>query len=186
MVSLWSQARRVSARLHPTRIDTQDAILRDFLTERLVEIGPAEILINMAKKSIKAGGFGATDIAAGLRRELLSYAKNADSIYFRNQEAEAETKDVAGHDAKSQVADSTPTTAAVTPNVPVASEAAPPSTPPRPVEAVAQEVQQQPVSLPDTPTTSLDILTALVAVALKKPSSEIATDQSIKGLCGGT
>ncbi|GJD04071.1 fatty acid synthase alpha subunit [Colletotrichum higginsianum] len=148
-------------------IDTQDAILRDFLTERLVEIGPAEILINMAKK------------------ELLSYAKNADSIYFRHQEAEAETKDIAGHDAKTQVANSTHTTAAVTPNVPVASEAASPSTPPKPVEAVAQEVQQQPVSLPDTPTTSLDILTALVAVALKKPSSEIATDQSIKGLCGG-
>ncbi|OBR05645.1 Fatty acid synthase alpha subunit [Colletotrichum higginsianum IMI 349063] len=166
-------------------IDTQDAILRDFLTERLVEIGPAEILINMAKKSINAGGFGATDIAAGLRRELLSYAKNADSIYFRHQEAEAETKDIAGHDAKTQVANSTHTTAAVTPNVPVASEAASPSTPPKPVEAVAQEVQQQPVSLFDTPTTSLDILTALVAVALKKPSSEIATDQSIKGLCGG-
>ncbi|KAK8022507.1 fatty acid synthase alpha subunit FasA [Apiospora rasikravindrae] len=63
-------------------VDTQDAILSDLATERLIEVGPAETLVNMAKKTMKAD-YDIQDVALGLRRELLSHKKNADAIYYR-------------------------------------------------------------------------------------------------------
>ncbi|KAK6086184.1 fatty acid synthase alpha subunit [Seiridium cupressi] len=146
-------------------IDTQDAILRDFATERMVEIGPAETLVNMAKKTLKAD-YESHDIARGLQRELLSYKKNADAIYYKIQAEEA----AAAAPSKSTVAQSAPP--------PVAPASAL-------VETVAMAAPAQAVSVPDKVLQPIDVLTVLVAVALKKSAADIAKDQTIKALCGG-
>ncbi|KAH6651498.1 hypothetical protein BKA67DRAFT_330604 [Truncatella angustata] len=146
-------------------IDTQDAILRDFATERMVEIGPAETLVNMAKKTLKAD-YESHDIARGLQREFLSYKKNADAIYYKLQAEEATATSV-----------SKPTTASPLPVV-VAAAAVPAES--APVLAPAQAI-----SVPDKSLEPIDVLTVLVAVALKKSATDIIKDQTIKALCGG-
>lgn len=115
----------------------------------------------MAKKTIKAG-YESSDIARGLQRELLSYKKNVDAIYYKIQAEEA--------------AAAAPKTAAVT-------EAAPVAAAPAPVAAAA--VVPQSVSVPDKALEPIDTLSTLVAVALKKPVADVSKDQTIKALCGG-
>jgi 3-oxoacyl-ACP reductase-like protein len=120
--------------------------------------------VNMAKKTLKAG-YESQDIALGLERELLSYKKNVDAIYYKIQAEEAAA--VPSIPAASTSAMSAPAAPA-----PVAASA--------PVAAPAQSV-----SVPDKPIAPVDVIAVLVAVALKKSSDEIAKDQTIKALCGG-
>lgn len=148
-------------------MDTQDAILSDLATERLIEVGPAETLVNMAKKTMKAD-YDIQDVALGLRRELLSHKKNADAIYYRNA-AEVTTTNAAA-----------PATA--TPN-PASAQQAIVAPPPPPAAPTAGAVA---IELPAKPLTPTDTVTVLVAVGLKKSPSEIDASQTIKALCGGT
>ncbi|KAK6822504.1 hypothetical protein PG987_014049 [Apiospora arundinis] len=148
-------------------VDTQDAILSDLATERLIEVGPAETLVNMAKKTLKAD-YDIQDVALGLRRELLSHKKNADDIYYRN---------VA--DESTNASSPAPATAAILMPVPAQPSAAVP--PPQPSPAAGMSA----FDLPSKPLTPTDTITILVAVALKKPSSDIDASQTIKALCGG-
>lgn len=146
-------------------------------TERLVEIGPAETLLNMAKKTIKAD-YEPRDTATGLKRELLSYKKNSDTIYYK---ADCE-------DAPTPKPNETPQTMApsltVTP-APVPTISPPPLPAPASSPAIMTPPSSETAALPDKPLTALDILTVLTAVALRKTSSDIPPDQSIKKLCGG-
>ncbi|KAM7186221.1 hypothetical protein V8F20_011491 [Naviculisporaceae sp. PSN 640] len=152
-------------------INTQDTILRDFATERLVEIGPAETLINMAKRTLKAG-YESHDVALGLQRELLTYKKNAESIYYKPSEQATQPPPTAN-----------PSTPAAVQENPISAPSVAPSAPAQvPVSAPPPAAA---VSVPDKPVSPIDILTVLVGVALKKPASEVAQDQSVKALCGG-
>ncbi|KAH8681837.1 fatty acid synthase subunit alpha [Xylariales sp. PMI_506] len=140
-------------------INTQDAILRDFETERLIEIGPAETLVNMAKKTIKAG-YETSDIALGFERELLSYKKNVDAIYYKMHDAPAPT-----------------------PATPAATSTAPAQ--PAPIAAPVDPVPAWAASVPDKAPAPVDVITVLVALALKKSAADVPTDKTIKALCGG-
>jgi fatty acid synthase subunit alpha, fungi type len=156
------------------RIDTQDVLLRDFAAERIVEVGPAETLVNMAKKTVKAS-YGAHDTATGLKRDYLSYKKNADSIYYKVDAANAAQRPA----PKSTVAAAPASVPATQPE---------PAVPAVVVTAPAATTVAAPagnVSVPDTPVAAVDILTAIVALALKKQTNEVAKDQTIKKLCGG-
>ncbi|KAK8091785.1 hypothetical protein PG997_002146 [Apiospora hydei] len=150
-------------------VDTQDAILSDLATERLIEVGPAETLVNMAKKTMKAD-YDIQDVALGLRRELLSHKKNADAIYYRN------------------VPEETPSAVPVVPTAPATSNPAAAEavaavpTPPPPAAPTAGVPA---IDLPPKPLTPTDTITVLVAVGLKKSASEIDISQTIKALCGG-
>ena len=157
------------------RIKTQDAILGEFATERLVEIGPAETLTNMASKTVEAD-YRVQDLALGVQRELLSYNRNADAIYY---------------DSPDQVAPTAVTTSSTSA---VPSVAAPPATGPAPtgssavistVEAAATVPTPATVSIPDKEVSPREIITTLVALALAKDPSNIAQDQTLKALCGG-
>ncbi|KAK8076207.1 hypothetical protein PG994_003479 [Apiospora phragmitis] len=150
-------------------VDTQDAILCDLATERLIEVGPAETLVNMAKKTMKAD-YDIQDVALGLRRELLSHKKNADAIYYRNIAEETPSATTAALAATSLSTSSA---------APAQALAAPPPPPQAPTAGAAA------VELPPKPLTPTDTITVLVAVALKKASSEIDVSQTIKALCGG-
>lgn len=119
----------------------------------------------MAKKTLKAG-YESHDIARGLQRELLSYKKNADSIYYKIQAEEV-----------AAAAPSKPTAAQST-TAPAAPSVSP--TAPAPVAAPSQAP-----TVPDKSLEPIDVLTVLVAVALKKSVADVAKDQTIKALCGG-
>jgi hypothetical protein len=126
----------------------------------------------MAKKTIKAD-YEPHDTAMGLRRELLSYKKNADLIYYEVDASDANPQRPLPKTQESEAAvTSTPS-----------SESAP-----APLLVPASATVTPPVadvSLPDKPIIATDVLVVLAAVSLKRPASEIETDQSIKKLCGG-
>ena len=143
-------------------------------TERLLEIGPAETLTNMASKTVDAD-YRVRDVAWGVQRELLSYNRDAPSIYHDgpDQEPAASTTtsavSVVPDAANPPVATPTPTTPAVTPAADTAAIASP---------AAA-------VSVPDKAITPHDTITTLVALGLAKGSGDIPQDQTLKALCGG-
>lgn len=149
------------------RIDTQEAILRHFATERVVEIGPSETLANMMRKTIK-GDFATEDMALGLQREILSYEKDSDSIYYTIQSGEEQ-----------KTPSSTQTNAPATNTAPVIE---PVATVTVAKTTVATTVRAE---IPDTPINPVDTVIVLMSLALKKPAEEINRTQTIKALCGG-
>src|SRR5271170_3498109 len=62
-------------------IETQDVILAEKTTERIVEIGPADTLGVMAKRTI-ASKYEAYDAAKSVQRQILCYNKDAKEIYY--------------------------------------------------------------------------------------------------------
>jgi fatty acid synthase subunit alpha len=156
------------------RIKTQDAIFGELETERLLEIGPAETLTNMASKTVDAD-YRVRDVAWGVQRELLSYNRDAPAIYHDgpDQEPPASTTaspiPVVPDAANVPVATPTPTTPAVASTTDTAVVA--------PTAAA--------VSVPDKAITPHDTITTLVALGLAKGSGDIPQDQTLKALCGG-
>jgi fatty acid synthase subunit alpha len=148
-------------------IETQDVILGEKSTERIVEIGPADTLGGMAKRTL-ASKYEAHDAALSLQRDILCYNKDAKDIYYDVDPVEEEAAPAAaGGSAAPAGAPSAPAAA----SAPVA--AAPPSS--GPAAAVA-----------DAPVTATDILRVLIAQKLKKPLADIPLSKAIKDLVGGT
>ena len=139
-----------------------------------MEVGPAETLINMAKKTVKAD-YHAHDVANGLKRDYLSYKKNADSIYYKVDSANAAQRPTTKHTEVAR-----PTAPAPAPTEPAAQLASAATPAPAVVAAPLGNV-----SVPDTPVAAVDILTVITALALKKQTTDIAKDMSVKKLCGG-
>ncbi|KAL1836123.1 hypothetical protein VTJ49DRAFT_5548 [Mycothermus thermophilus] len=154
-------------------IKTQDAIFGGLATERLVEIGPAETLTNMAKRTVDAD-YKVQDVALGVQRELLSYNRDAAAIY---------------HDAPEEsVAPATVTPKPVAPEPGPTPAAAPIPPTPAPAPATDAPVAAPPAaagSVPDKAVTPQEIITTLVALGLAKGSSGIPQDQTLRSLCGG-
>ena len=148
-------------------IETQDVILGEKTTERIVEIGPADTLGVMAKRTL-ASKYEAYDAARSVQRQILCYNKDAKDIYYDvdpvEEEAAAPTPSAS---AAAPASGSAPVAAA-----PVA--AAPPPPGAGPAAAVA-----------DAPVGAVDILRTLVAQKLKKPLTDIPLSKAIKDLVGG-
>lgn len=139
-------------------------ILAEKTTERIVEIGPADTLGVMAKRTL-ASKYEAYDAAKSVQRQILCYNKDAKEIYYDVDPVEDEPEPVAsssGATSSSPAAGSAP--AAFTP-------------PPAGAGPAAQ--------VPDAPVSALDIVRALVAQKLKKPLLEIPLSKAIKDLVGG-
>jgi fatty acid synthase subunit alpha len=146
-------------------IETQDVILADKMTERIVEIGPADTLGVMAKRTI-ASKYQAHDAAKSVQRQILCYNKDANEIYYDVEPIEEETAPAA--------TSSTPAAASAP-----ATGAAPVAAAPAPSAGPAAQV-------PDAPVGALDIVRALIAQKLKKPFTEVPLSKAIKDLVGGT
>ncbi|KAF2823884.1 thiolase-like protein [Ophiobolus disseminans] len=102
------------------------------------------------------------DTANAISRNFLSLKKNGDEIYYVVQEEEAAVKDTVASPASiSEVPQQTDS---------------PADTPP-PTIATG--------SIQDIPIQVVDIVRTIVSVVLKKPSNDVAFDQSIKALAGG-
>lgn len=148
-------------------IETQDVILGEKTTERIVEIGPADTLGVMAKRTL-ASKYEAYDAARSVQRQILCYNKDAKDIYYDVDPVEEE--EAAPAPAAAAAA---PSAGSAAPAAPVAA-AAPPPPSAGPAAAVA-----------DAPVGAVDILRALVAQKLKKGLMDIPLSKAIKDLVGG-
>jgi fatty acid synthase subunit alpha, fungi type len=148
-------------------IETQDVILAEKTTERIVEIGPADTLGVMAKRTL-ASKYEAYDAAKSVQRQILCYNKDAKEIYYDVDPVEDEPTPAAGP------SDSAPAPAASSSNSAPAAAAAPPP----PSAGPAAQV-------PDAPVGAVDIVRTLIAQKLKKPLLEIPLSKAIKDLVGG-
>lgn len=143
-------------------IETQDVILAEQRTERIVEIGPADTLGGMARRTL-ASKYEAYDAATSVQRQILCYNKDAKEIYYDVDPVEDEPEPAAEAPA-----------AAAGGSAPPVAAAAPP--PPSAGPAAAVE---------DVPVTAVDILRSLVAQKLKKGLAEVPLTKAIKDLVGG-
>lgn len=153
-------------------IETQDVILGEKTTERIVEIGPADTLGGMAKRTL-AAKYEAYDAARSVQRQILCYNKDAKDIYYDVDPVEEEAAAPApssGGDSAPAPAPSSSAPAAPAP----AAAAAPPPASAGPAAAVS-----------DAPVGAVDVLRALVAQKLKKPLQDIPLSKAIKDLVGG-
>lgn len=148
-------------------IETQDVFLAEKTAERIVEVGPADTLGVMAKRTL-ASKYEAYDAAKSVQRQILCYNKDAKEIYYDVDpiEEEPETVAASSSDAPSQPAAGAPATSA-----PVAAAPAPSSGP------AAQ--------VPDQPVQAVDIVHTIVAQKLKKSLSDVPLSKAIKDLVGG-
>ncbi|KAK4228832.1 fatty acid synthase subunit alpha [Podospora fimiseda] len=148
-------------------IETQDVFLAEKTAERIVEIGPADTLGVMAKRTL-ASKYEAYDAAKSVQRQILCYNKDAKEIYYDVDPVEEEPEPAAAQ----------PSSAGAP--APAASAAAPAAaaTPPPPSAGPAAQV-------PDEPVQALDIVRALVAQKLKKGFQDIPLSKAIKDLVGG-
>jgi fatty acid synthase subunit alpha len=151
-------------------IETQDVILGEKTTERIVEIGPADTLGGMAKRTL-AAKYEAYDAARSVQRQILCYNKDAKDIYYDVDPVEDEPTPAAGG-AASNAASAAPA-AGGSPAAPVAA--------PAPVAASSGPA----ASVPDAPVGAVDILRALIAQKLKKQIADIPLSKAVKDLVGG-
>lgn len=147
-------------------IETQDVFLADKTAERIVEIGPADTLGVMAKRTL-ASKYEAYDAAKSLQRQILCYNKDAKEIYYDVDPVEDEPEPAAPSASSAPAAGASP-----------AAAAAPAAAAPAPSSGPAAQV-------PDTPVGAVDIVRSLIAQKLKKPLLEIPLSKAIKDLVGG-
>jgi fatty acid synthase subunit alpha len=155
-------------------IETQDVILGDQTAERLVEIGPADTLGGMAKRTL-ASKYEAYDAAQSLQRQILCYNKDAKEIYYAVEPVEEDAAATAGSAGQQDSSTTAPGSASPPPS------AAATVTPAAPRPASSGPAAQ----LPDVPVSAVDVVRALVAQKLKKPLMDIPLSKAVKDLVGG-
>ena len=148
-------------------IETQDVILADKLTERIVEVGPADTLGGMAKRTL-ASKYEAYDAAKSIQRQILCYNKDVKEIYY-------DVDPVVEEEAAPAAAAPAPSSSASPAQAAAPAVAAPPPPSAGPAAAVS-----------DAPIQAVDIVRALIAQKLKKSLAEIPLSKAIKDLVGGT
>ncbi|KAL1996066.1 hypothetical protein VTN49DRAFT_389 [Thermomyces lanuginosus] len=150
-------------------IETQDVILAEKRTERIVEIGPSDTLGGMARRTLQSK-YEAYDAATSVQRQILCYCKDAKEIYYDVEPIEDEPEPTP---AAASSADAAPAAAPAAPAAPAAA----------PAPAPASAGPAAPVQ--DAPVTATDVIRALVAQKLKKELTEIPPSKAIKDLVGG-
>ena len=149
-------------------IETQDVILAEKSTERIVEIGPADTLGGMAKRTL-ASKYEAYDAALSLQRQILCYNKDAKEIYYDVDPVDEET-------APAIIESST--------SIPNTSSA--PAQNVTPITVAPSAPNAGPAAaITDAPVSAVDIVRALIAQKLKKSLAEIPLNKAIKDLVGG-
>ena len=149
-------------------IETQDVILGQKETERIVEVGPADTLGGMARRTL-ASKYEAFDAAKSVQRQILCYNKDAKDIYYDVDPVEEEPAAPSGGGEATS-----------------APAAAPAASLPAPVATTPSSQSSGPAAqVPDAPVSAVDVLRALVAQKLKKPLTDIPLSKAIKDLVGG-
>ena len=140
--------------------------------ERYIEVGPANILGNMAKRTI-ASKYAASDRFSSLERQILSFADNMKEIYAIYPE---EAEDLA----------ESPSTAKSKPLPASSPDSQNPGTPQNLVEPLpAPSASSVAVEIPDMEISPEHIIRSVVANKLKKLFEEVQVEKSIKDLSSG-
>jgi fatty acid synthase subunit alpha len=147
--------------------ETQDLLLSEFQTRRTVEIGPAETLTNMMKRTQELV-YRPYDTANSISREFLSLKKNRDDVYHVGEEKEAAAP--TEQEVATRPAPTTETRQLQQQPTPA------PASAPAPIAAGPIE---------DAPVQASEVIRTIVSIALKKPAKDVAFDQSVKALSGG-
>ncbi|AET37910.1 trifunctional fatty acid synthase subunit FAS2 Ecym_2158 [Eremothecium cymbalariae DBVPG len=150
-------------------IETQDVFLKDYNTERVVEIGPSPTLAGMAQRTIK-NKYESYDAALSLQRQVLCYGKDAKEIYYTKDPVQVEKEQV---DDSSEGQEGSKVIAA-----PAAAATAP-------VAAPAPAAAGPAAQIADEPMKASLVLHVLVAQKLKKPLDAVPMSKTIKDLVGG-
>jgi fatty acid synthase subunit alpha, fungi type len=153
-------------------IETQDVILGEKTTERIVEVGPADTLGGMAKRTL-AAKYEAYDAARSVQRQILCYNKDAKDIYYDVDPVEDEP-------AEATAGSGTEGTPAASSQAPA--QAAPAASAPAPAPAAGSGPA---AAVADAPVSAVEVLRSLVAQKLKKPLQDIPLSKAIKDLVGG-
>lgn len=151
-------------------IETQDVFLAEKTAERIVEVGPADTLGVMAKRTL-ASKYEAFDAAKSVQRQILCYNKDAKEIYYDVDPIEEEPEPTPAASSSGASAPAPAASAAAAAPAPAAAAPAPSAGPA--------------AAVPDAPVAAMDIVRALIAQKLKKPFSEIPLSKAIKDLVGG-
>jgi fatty acid synthase subunit alpha, fungi type len=157
-------------------IETQDYMLGKCETQRIVEIGPADTLATMARRTV-ALKYEHCDRAQSIRRQVLSYKSDADEIYYSHDHLLGKGKD--GHASQTDHK-------ATTEPRPMAIDIAgsiPSGPPPDTREINVQKSVQSTVA--DVPPEAGEIVCAIVARKLKKSPLDLSMGKSIKEMVGG-
>ena len=149
-------------------IETQDVILGEKVTERIVEVGPADTLGGMARRTL-ASKYEAYDAAKSVQRQILCYNKDAKEIYYDVDPVVEEEAAVVGADAPAPPSSAAPAQSSAPAAIPI---------PPPPSSGPAAAVD-------DTPVQAVDIVRSLIAQKLKKSLVDIPLSKAIKDLVGG-
>ena len=153
-------------------IETQDVILKDLNTERVVEVGPAPTLANMAQRTLK-NKYESYDAALSLQRQVLCYSKDTREIYYTLDPAELQ--DSKSNETNTEdTSNVTQTQAQSQPQAQVVAPTPVVSAPAGPVAEIA-----------DAPVTAKLLIHVLVAQKLKKPLDAVPLSKTIKELVGG-
>ncbi|KAH7018881.1 fatty acid synthase subunit alpha reductase [Ilyonectria destructans] len=147
-------------------IETQDVLLAEKTAELVVEIGPADTLSVMAKRTL-ASKYEVYDAAKSVRRQILSYSKDAKEIYYEADPIEDDPEPAAPSSAPAETSSSASATAVA-------------ALTPTPAPSTGPAVQ-----VPDAPVQATDIVQALIAQKLKKSLNEVPLNKAIKDLVGG-
>ncbi|KAK8039548.1 hypothetical protein PG993_007959 [Apiospora rasikravindrae] len=152
-------------------IDTQKALLTsDRNVRRLIEIGPANVMANMAKKSAKAL-VSDQDMARSVEREYLNINNPDDArkIYYEYDENTAAAE---------------PVSAIPSPPAVQAPAVAPVKVANAPPVAIVP-VPTAPGTIIDKDLSTTDIILTLVAQKLRRAFDEVPVGDTIQGLSGG-
>lgn len=151
-------------------IETQDVFLAEKTAERVVEVGPADTLGVMAKRTL-ASKYEAYDAAKSVQRQILCYNKDAKEIYYDVDPIEEEPEPAAGSSGPAEAAPNAGASAPA-PAAPAAAAPPPPSSGPA-------------AQVPDQPVQAVDVVRALIAQKLKKPLLDVPLSKAIKDLVSG-
>jgi fatty acid synthase subunit alpha len=135
--------------------------------ERIIEIGPADTLVSMAKKTLSSR-YQQMDTARHIKRKLLYYGKDSQEIYYE------------GEQIPEQSAKKTPPP---TPKIEASKQVV---ALPQPVVIVqTPPPSAAPSQVADAPVSAKEIVITIIALKLKKNCEEIPLTKNIKQLVGG-
>ena len=173
-------------------IDTQDVLLARKNIERLIEIGPSETLISMAKKTL-AAQHRKHDALLSSKRKLLYYKKDQREIRYEVDPEPERALSLSPTTAKVLVATPTPAAVPEAPKKDWSANETGPENGAKPQGAVLisgttmgnHSTTVLAAYMPDAPVTAKEIIVTIIAQKLQKQYNGLATDKSIKQLVGG-
>ncbi|KMP06839.1 fatty acid synthase subunit alpha reductase [Coccidioides immitis RMSCC 2394] len=152
-------------------IDTQNVLFdRERSISRLVELGPSNILVNMARRT-KDAKFTFQDTLLGIERLFLASTQDSKLIQYQYSTDEQTTA--------SETLVESQATSVSTPELTTSAPSQPPvDRKPSPSAPVAN-------SIPDVPATALEIIQAIIGCKLRKSIPQVPSTKTIKDLAAG-